>query len=118
MRREPTTLPFRSISCPLALSAKSACASAVTTSGHAPPRVTVVTIVMSVAQSRLREICMTASFRKPEQRDGHVDGLDADERRDDAAKAIDEQIPSEERLGAQRAVGDAAQRQRDERHDD
>ena len=39
--------------------------------------------------------------------DREVDELDADERRDEAAEAVDEQIAPQQRRGADRPVGDA-----------
>ncbi len=50
--------------------------------------------------------------------DHEVDQLDADERRDDAAEPVDEQIPAQERGRADRPVAHAAQRQRDQDRDD
>ena len=50
--------------------------------------------------------------------DQKVDGLDADKGNDDAAKPVDQQIAPEQRTRADRTVGDALQRQRDERDDD
>ena len=51
-------------------------------------------------------------------RDDEVDGLDADEGDDDAAEAVDQQVAAQQRPGADRAVGDALQCQRDQRDDD
>ena len=50
--------------------------------------------------------------------DHEVDGLDADERNDDAAEAVDQQVAPQQRAGADRPIGDALQRQRDQRDDD
>ena len=47
-----------------------------------------------------------------------VDSFDPDERRDDAAESIDEQIPAQQRGRAHRPVGDAPQRKRDQGDDD
>src|SRR5262249_32109312 len=58
------------------------------------------------------------SSGKVQGRDREVDGLDADERNDDAAYAVDQQVTAQQRPGADRAVGDALQRQRDQRDDD
>jgi hypothetical protein len=44
-----------------------------------------------------------------------VDQLDADEGQDHAAEPVDEQVASQECGGADRAVLDAAERERDER---
>src|ERR1700755_3442969 len=50
--------------------------------------------------------------------DDEVDRLDADERDDDAADAVDEKVTAQQRAGADGAVGDAFQRQRDQRDND
>ena len=50
--------------------------------------------------------------------DGEVDRLDADERDDHAAKAVDEKVAPQQRACADRTIGDAVQRQRDQRDDD
>ena len=47
-----------------------------------------------------------------------IDELDADERNDDAAQAVDEQVALQNGERADRFVGDAAQRQRNQRDDD
>src|SRR5262250_1250361 len=47
-----------------------------------------------------------------------VDQLDADERNDDAAKSPDEQVAAQERIGPERLVLDATERDRDEQRDD
>src|SRR5580698_1870033 len=51
-------------------------------------------------------------MRKDEE---HVDGLDADERDDDATDAVDEQVAAKERIGGLGLVFDAFECQRDER---
>ena len=51
------------------------------------------------------------------RRDQEVDQFDADERNDDAAEAVDEQIALQDGERAHRLVSYAAQRQRDERDD-
>ena len=50
---------------------------------------------------------------------GHheVDGLDADKGNDDAAETVDQQVAAEQRAGADGAISDALQRQRDQRDD-
>src|ERR1700687_4537099 len=48
----------------------------------------------------------------------HIDELDADERHDDASKAVHEYVCAQDRVGAFRTICDAAQRQWNERHDD
>src|SRR6478752_7956024 len=50
--------------------------------------------------------------------DNEVDRLDADERNDDAADAVDQQVASQQRTRADRPITDALERQRDERDDD
>src|SRR5262249_36801477 len=53
-----------------------------------------------------------------DRRDDHVDQLDAGKWGDDAAYAIDEQVPAQQGGRADGAVANAPQRQRDQRHDD
>ena len=50
--------------------------------------------------------------------DEQVDQLDPDERQDHAAEPVDEQVAPQQRRGADRAVLDALERERDERGDD
>ena len=45
-------------------------------------------------------------------RDEHIDRLDADERHDDAAEAVDQEIAAQHRGSTDRAISDAAQRER------
>ena len=67
-----------------------------------------------------------ANFRKEffhkldevERGDDEIDELDADERNDDAAEAVDEQVALQNGERAHRFVGHAAQRQRNQRDDD
>ena len=47
-----------------------------------------------------------------------IDQLDADERHDDAAEAVDQQIAAQQRCGADGAILHAAQSERDQRDDD
>ncbi|GCC46831.1 hypothetical protein chiPu_0030700, partial [Chiloscyllium punctatum] len=64
-------------------------------------------------------LAMTATLLSQAQGgDDEVDRLDADERNDDATQAIDHQVAAEQRAGADRAILDALQRQRDQRDDD
>src|ERR1700744_3949057 len=59
--------------------------------------------------------------RSPESGDVHddeVDPLDACEWEDQAADAIDPQVPAEHLAGRRRLEGGAAQRERDQRDDD
>ena len=53
-----------------------------------------------------------------QSRDDEVDELDGDERRDDAAQPVDQQIAAKQRGGADGTILDAPQRQRDQRDDD
>src|SRR5262245_36923918 len=50
--------------------------------------------------------------------DQEVDRLDADERNDDAADTIDQEVAAKQRSGADRAVTHTFERQRDQRDDD
>ena len=52
---------------------------------------------------------MMASLGKPERGDDEIDELDADERHDDAAEAVDEQVAPQQRRGADRPIGHALQ---------
>ena len=52
------------------------------------------------------------------QADDDVDELDADERGDDAADAVDERVACQQRSGADGPVGDAAEGERDQGDDD
>src|SRR4029079_6593586 len=51
-------------------------------------------------------------------RDQEVDGLDADEWNEDAAKPVDQEIAAEQRAGADRPISEGLKRHRDERNDD
>src|SRR6516162_11929465 len=61
---------------------------------------------------------MCGSPKPWDELDDEVDELDPDERDDQSADAVDQQVPAEQRLGRGRPVPYAAQRQRDQRHDD
>src|SRR5271167_3254978 len=50
--------------------------------------------------------------------DHEVDGLDPGERNDDAAEPVDQQVPLQQRPGADRAIGDPFERERNQRDDD
>src|SRR6266481_4873903 len=50
--------------------------------------------------------------------DDEIDQFDTDKRNDEAAEAVDEQIPLQNGERAHRLVSNAAQRQRDQRNDD
>src|SRR3974390_51940 len=50
--------------------------------------------------------------------DKQVDRLDTDERNDDSAYTVDQQVAPQQRGGADRTIADAAQRQRNEGNDD
>src|SRR5262245_10730220 len=87
-------------------------------SGYTRPRRTVVTTVISTAVRRLLARFMADDSRETDRRDHHVDQLDPDERNDDAAESVNQQVATKERRRTDGAVVDAAQRQWDERHDD
>jgi hypothetical protein len=59
-------------------------------------------------------------FRLGEMEDDeeHVDDLDADEGRDDAAEAVDDEVVAEQARGADRPVLDAAEGERNQGDDD
>src|SRR5579864_9735168 len=103
------------MSCPFALSGNSNCATPVTTSGYATPRSSVVTTVIRTAMVRFFAMfivlarlepgaLVVASLREPDRGDNHVDQLDPDKRRHDAAQPVDEEIAAQQRFGAHRAV--------------
>src|ERR1043165_8238262 len=78
------------------------------------PRSTVVTIVIKIAVTRFCFIVLSQSHSVYD----HVDDLYADERRDDSAEAVDEQVATQQRRGTQRTIFHSAQRERNERDDD
>src|SRR5512135_1704399 len=112
MMRDPTTTPFRSISCPFALSGNIIWARPVTTRGYTSPNRTVVASVINTAVSRF--LFISGPLREPDPRDQHVDQLDPDERHHDSAESVDEQVVAQQSRGSQRAIPDPAQRQRDQ----
>src|ERR1700704_6744802 len=64
------------------------------------------------------EASMGGSLGQVNRRDEEVDELDADEGGDDAADAIDEQVPAEQSRGTDGPIANAAQGERDQDHDD
>src|SRR5262245_61148463 len=105
------------MSCPLALSGMSAWASPVTTRGYTIPSSAVVTTVISTATTKLRRISIEPS-RQTKKCDDDVDDLDADERDDDSAYAVEQEVSTEKRVRTHRPVRHAPECQRNERHDD
>src|SRR5579859_161334 len=71
-----------------------------------------------VNQDRNVRIVVLFSSNQMQCGQDHIDDLDADEWRDDAAQSVDEQVIAQQPSRAHRSVGHAAQRQRDERDDD
>src|SRR5712691_1506984 len=95
MMWEPITVPLRRMSCPFAFSGKSTCASPVTTSGYTNPSNTVVTSVMNTEIRRFFFIVIPYSGH-PNSGDDHVDQLDTDERDDNSAHSIDQQVVAQQ----------------------
>src|SRR6266478_3580585 len=110
---EPTILPFLSISCPLARSGNSTCANPVTPSGYRNPKITVVT---KVNQNEMRRFFFISSSNHPKIRQQYVDELDSDERRNNSAYAVDQQIALQQGRRAERTIAHATERKRDESH--
>src|SRR5580700_12125239 len=89
MIREPTILPFFSISCPLARSGNSTCDSPVTTSGYTNPKITVVT---KVNHSEMSRFFFIGSSNHPKKRPNYVDEFDSEKRRNNSTQAVDQQV--------------------------
>src|ERR1700677_791215 len=89
MIRDPTILPFFSISCPLARSGNSTCDKPVTTSGYSNPKITVVT---KVNHSEMRRFFFISSSNNLKIRQQYVDQFNSDERGNDSTHAVDQQV--------------------------
>src|SRR5262249_39760771 len=61
---------------------------------------------------------MASSSREVQGADHEIDRLDADERNDDAADAVKQQVAPQQRAGADRTITHAFERQRNQRDDD
>src|SRR5579885_1186745 len=59
-----------------------------------------------------------ALCRQVQRDEDQVDELDANERQDNAAEAVEQQVAPQDRRGAERAILHAAQGQRNQRNDD
>src|SRR5262245_44578887 len=117
MRAEPTTCPLSSWTrLPLAWRGNRSWPRPVRSRGYAIPVSTSVTAVARRAMRRTR--AMGTSLDQVADLEDEVDELDADERRDQAPEAVDEQRAPQERRRPERPVAHAAQRQRDEQDDD
>src|SRR5580704_15295151 len=114
MIREPTILPFFSISCPLARSGNSTCDSPVTTSGYSNPKITVVT---KVNHSEIRRFFFIASSNHPKIRQQHVDEFDSEKRGNNSTHAVDQQIALQQGRGAKRTIAHSTKSQRNESND-
>src|SRR5215472_1196288 len=79
-----------------------------------------VMMVMARIITMAGRICFTMgqSSRKADGGHEHVDELDADERDDNAAKAVDQKIAPQDAGGTHWTIGHAPQCQRNERDDD
>src|SRR5277367_2632598 len=78
----------------------------------------VSTVRTVVATSAIMSVRTGLTSGEMQRGDRDVDGLDADERNDHAAEAVDKKIAGQNRGRAHRAVLHAAQRQRNQRDDD
>src|SRR5581483_2640565 len=114
MRLEPTTLPFRLTKEPLAWWRKAVWPTAHTASGYTTPRRTVRATVTATAVTIWRRSMSV----HPQGDEDDVDELDADERGDDAAQAVDQQVAAQDGGRPHGPELDALQSQGDERHDD
>src|ERR1700694_996410 len=109
MSDEPTTLPLAVTRDPFARFDIVTCEMPVTTSGYTNPSSTVSTTVMSNPVTNWRRsITWLLRYAIPgsaasapsvhsERGDDDVDELDSDERSDDAAQSVDEEIATEDR---------------------
>src|SRR6266478_1509060 len=103
---EPTILPSLSISCPLARSRKSTCASPVTASGYRNPKIAVVT---KVNQNETRRFFLISSLNNSQIRQQYVDEFDSDKRRNDPAYTVDQQIALQQGRRTQGPIAHAAE---------
>src|SRR6266850_1573204 len=101
MRWEPTISPFFTMSAPLAWVGKKNCARPVTASGYSKPNRTVVTRVIRMA---MRRCCFIGTSSQMQVRDHHVDQLNAEERRHNAADPIDQEILTQQGGSSHRAI--------------
>src|SRR5262249_22287159 len=85
--------------------------------GYATPVISVSAITSTMA-GRISRSMDNSPSGKVQGRDREIDRLDADERNDDASDTIDHEVPTQQRPGADRTVGDAFERERDQRDDD
>src|SRR5580692_4355368 len=113
---EPISLPSAAIRLPEASRANNRCPTKVTASGYTTPVSTVSTQKITNKGRNVR--FMVYSLHPSQGRKRQIDELDADKRHGDAAQAIDEQIPAQQRCGSERAILDAFQRQRNQQHND
>src|SRR6266478_9264572 len=77
-----------------------------------------VSATMNTIAGRSSFSMTSVSSGEVEGADNQVDGLDADERNDDSADAVDEQIASHERGGTDRTIAHPFERQRNKRDND
>src|SRR5467141_903089 len=106
MIRDPTILPSRSISCPLARSRKSTRASPVTASGYRNPKIAVVT---KVNQNEMRRFFFISSSNNSKIRQQYVDEFDSDKWRNDPTYTVDQQIALQQSRRTQGPIAHAAE---------
>src|SRR5262249_51177847 len=88
-----------------------------TTNGYTPQHTTASTSVDTIAP-RISENNSFINLNEVKRRNDEIDQLDADERNDDTAQTVDQQIALQRGQCADRRVLHAAQRQRNQRDDD
>src|SRR3984957_9740169 len=105
MIREPTILPFLSISCPLARPGNNTCDSPVTASGYSNPKITVVT---RVNHSEMRRFFFINSSNNPKIGQQHIDEFNSKKRRNNSTHAVDQQIALQQGRCAEWTVAHSA----------
>src|SRR5262245_51050092 len=120
MRLLPTTRPSASTTEPSALSfSPGIWATAQTRSGYTSPSRTVSSSsARSAAQCWRMMLVIFMSGHPGEELDYQVDEFDTDERRDDAAEAVHQEVAAQQLRRAGRGVANTFERQRDQEHDD
>src|ERR1700722_19481684 len=74
-------------------------------------------VMTSVIFMAIQRFIVITPLSEVQHADDDVDGLDTDEGHDDAAESVDEEVAAENRGSTERAILDAAQGERNQRHD-
>ena len=113
---EPTGLPSRMTRLPAAWPGKATWPMPVTASGYRTPQASVSAPNRTSAGRRdgFHGNSVNVDQARLSSDKHHVDQLDADERQQDAADAIDQQVAAQQRGGADGAVLHALERQRNQ----